>query len=112
MCCDLFILRRITAALRGTPLGDDLAGSIDQSALDLVSSELLSELDYGQEAVNAQRFRVGRRKQRKEKAWFTRRRRQCPFVLLREICIIGCLYVYIIPCSSFVIHHSFTLALH
>jgi hypothetical protein len=40
-------------------LGDDLAGSIDQSALDLVSSELLSELDYGQEAVNAQRFRQG-----------------------------------------------------
>lgn len=56
--CDLFILRRITAAMRGTPLGTGLAGTIDQKSLDMWSAELLSELDYRLEAENAQRFRA------------------------------------------------------
>jgi|AntAceMinimDraft_5_1070358.scaffolds.fasta_scaffold57574_1 predicted unusual protein kinase regulating ubiquinone biosynthesis (AarF/ABC1/UbiB family) len=56
--CDLFILRRITAALRGTPLGAALAGTIDQASLDLWSAELLGEFDYTHEADNAQRFKA------------------------------------------------------
>jgi len=38
---------------RGTPLGAALAGTIDQTSLDLWSTELLGELDYTQEADNA-----------------------------------------------------------